>query len=619
MRVSGNAAKRRPASRRPVRAPERRTRRDLTPELIRRFFESLDTPVALSCWLLFESGEHAQLAQKTIDPHSYADSEAFFLDYVAVRFLSKYTGLRTGIDTTEVALSEFLRCERKCHIVNDQLTDLFIEDPEIALNSTTSWRFSRIVSWLRCKVSSVLGDLNWSEVDDNCRFGPGATTRIGGTKTSAYEKFQGTPHTTQGALRYVLERSEAWENFFHRFEVVPGNTVTFVPKNAKTDRPIAIEPCMNQFMQLGIGGVIRDRLVRFGVDIRDQSRNQHLAYRGSLYGTHCTVDLKSASDLMNRAVVELLLPDDWFRAMDDLRSHKYTLDGKWFTYNKFSSMGNGFTFPLQTLIFWSLATLACKMSNVGFSQVSVYGDDVIVPPEAFDTFLRLLNLFGFEPNSAKSFGSGPFRESCGKDYFNGRDCQPLYLKEPVLEALSLVKFANRVQRLSCRSLGDYGRDKRFHSLWQYCVSQLPRDLQRCRIPEGYGDGGLVTSFEEACPQRAGHARLERDGRVRPATWIEGFTYSRWVFVPEQYEMSDIEGTRRVALFTCERIKPPSVGWMTNARLSSLEVISGYDAVRDFDGSDGCPNGHVMAFHRRKGRWERRTGVARSWPSLGGWY
>lgn len=620
MRVQGSAVKRRPQSKRKaVRPPARRTRRDLTPELISRFFEALDTPVALACDMLFRSGEHEQLARKTIDPHDYADSESFRTDYLAVRFLKKYTGLETGIDTTAVALEEFLRCERKCQIVNDQLTDMYIEDPLIALNSTTEWRFSRIVTWLQCKISSCIGPLDWSKVTDKCRFGPGATTRIGGTKTSAYEKFQGTPHTTLGALPYALALSEEWENFFHKFEVVLGSTVTFVLKNATTDRTIGIEPDVNQFIQLGVGGEIRDCLKRFNVDIRDQTRNQQLAYRGSLYGDHCTVDLKSASGLICRAAVELTLPADWYKVMDDIRSKRYTLDGNVFVYHSFSSMGNGFTFPLQTLIFWALACLSCKMSNVGSTQVSVYGDDVIVPPEAFDTFLRLLNLFGCEPNSAKSFGSGPFRESCGKDYFNGLDCQPLYLKEPVLEALSLVKFANRVQRLSGRNLYGYGRDRRFHALWQYCVSELPRDLQRCKIPEGYGDGGLVTSFEEACPQRVGHGRLERDGRVRPATWVEGFTYSRWVFVPDQYEMEDIEGTRRVALFTCERIKAPFNGWMTKARLSSLEEISGYDAVQDFEGGDGCPNGHIKAFHRRKGRWERRTGVARNWPSLGGWY
>lgn len=101
-----------------------RLRRDPTAEVVRRFFESLDTPTSLSCWLLFKHGEHRQLAEKTLDPSKYCDSEEFYLDYLAVRFLTKATFLSTGIDTQAVAVEEFLRCERKCQVVNDQLTDL---------------------------------------------------------------------------------------------------------------------------------------------------------------------------------------------------------------------------------------------------------------------------------------------------------------------------------------------------------------------------------------------------------------------------------------------------------------------------------------------------------------
>jgi hypothetical protein len=610
-------------------------RRSLTPELIEGFFEALDTPVALSCYMLFREGEHEQLARKTLDPRSYADSEAFYLDYLAVRFLVKYTGLRTGIDTRRVAIDEFHRCEHKCSVVNSQLMDMFEDDPVIALNSTNDWRFSRIITWLSVKISSVIGPLDWDEVADACRFGPGSTTRVGGTKTSTYEKFRGNPHSTRGALPYALALSEAWESFPHRIEQVAGNTVTFVPKNAKTDRVIAIEPCMNQFMQLGAGIVLRDRLKRFGVDIRDQTRNQQLAYQGSLHGTHCTVDMKSASDLISRMAVALLLPDDWYGILNALRSKQYTLDGRSGTYEKFSSMGNGFTFPLQTLLFWALACLSCKLSNVGSSAIGVYGDDVVVPPEAYAVFLRLLNLFGFEPNSEKSYGEGPFRESCGKDYFDGWDCQPLYLKEPILEGMELVKFANRVRRLSIRSRNGFGCDSRFHTLWQCAVKHLPAGLRRTRIPEGYGDGGLVVSFEEACPQRAprqsevwetgflrpGETLAARAARVIPLG-CEGFTYTRWVFVPEKYEMVDEMGTLRYALFAAQGIKSPPRGWMVNGRTPDdyhLEIRDRpFDAYRDFERTSGDPTGHPMATHRKKGKYVRRRGVARNWPSLGGW-
>jgi hypothetical protein len=42
--------------------------------------------------------------------------------------------------------------------------------------------------------------------------------------------------------------------------------------------------------------------------------------------------------------------------------------------------------------------------------------------------IRLLDLLGFEVNSNKSFVEGVFRESCGRDYFRGRDVRGVYVK-----------------------------------------------------------------------------------------------------------------------------------------------------------------------------------------------
>jgi hypothetical protein len=42
--------------------------------------------------------------------------------------------------------------------------------------------------------------------------------------------------------------------------------------------------------------------------------------------------------------------------------------------------------------------------------------------------MRLLDLFGFTVNRDKSFVEGVFRESCGRDYFNGLDIRGVYIK-----------------------------------------------------------------------------------------------------------------------------------------------------------------------------------------------
>jgi hypothetical protein len=90
-------------------------------------------------------------------------------------------------------------------------------------------------------------------------------------------------------------------------------------------------------------------------------------------------------------------------------------------------MGNGFTFPLETLIFWALAACCVRPEDVG--KVSVYGDDIIVPTYAYALLTEVLVAAGFLVNSKKSFVDGPFRESCGRDYLSGIDIRPSYIKD----------------------------------------------------------------------------------------------------------------------------------------------------------------------------------------------
>jgi hypothetical protein len=59
---------------------------------------------------------------------------------------------------------------------------------------------------------------------------------------------------------------------------------------------------------------------------------------------------------------------------------------------------------------------------------AVFGDDIIVCREAYDLFCQFLDRLGLRVNLAKSFNQGPFRESCGHDYFKGHDVRGVYLK-----------------------------------------------------------------------------------------------------------------------------------------------------------------------------------------------
>jgi hypothetical protein len=335
--------------------------------------------------------------------------------------------------------------------------------------------------------------------------------------------------------------------------LIQGNHVTYVPKNAKTDRAIAIEPDLNIYVQLGVGNYMRERLARVGVDLRDQTRNQRLARQASRTGDLATVDMSSASDLISQAAVMYLLPHPWYVLLDALRSHRYLQGDRFVSYNKFSSMGNGFTFPLQSLIFWAFAQLACDLVGVGTVNVAVYGDDVIVPVKAFTAFSSLLALFGFEVNSEKSFSSGLFRESCGKDYYDGVDCQPLYLKTEIASLDTMYKVHNGLVRLSQRFFDLSGfRSSRFVTLCDDIANSIPCKV-RFRIPLGFGDGGLVSDFDQARPW----AR-------RAKNQIDGWFFTTVQFEPKRYVMTDSNATLLYALYTAGS-PTPSMGFATHRR------------------------------------------------------
>jgi hypothetical protein len=64
-------------------------------------------------------------------------------------------------------------------------------------------------------------------------------------------------------------------------------------------------------------------------------------------------------------------------------------------------------------------------------SVYVYGDDLIVPAEEAPAIVAGLEAFGLKVNAAKSFWTGKFRESCGRDYYDGVDVTPVYVRRKV--------------------------------------------------------------------------------------------------------------------------------------------------------------------------------------------
>jgi len=89
-------------------------------------------------------------------------------------------------------------------------------------------------------------------------------------------------------------------------------------------------------------------------------------------------------------------------------------------------MGNGYTFELETLVFCAIVHGVTKL--IPGRDFFVYGDDIVIPKKSFRDVVAALEVFGFTPNKKKTFASGPFRESCGGDYFMGYNVRPFQVK-----------------------------------------------------------------------------------------------------------------------------------------------------------------------------------------------
>jgi len=474
----------------------------LSLRLAENLYECLATPTSERMLEAVRQKDWMTLVSTSINPSSYSDPELFRRDYLAVELMSKFPDFDLGIDRKEVALAKFVESEDRCAETNwlfGSTTRLLKRDPMAMSVIHTASR----------KIEALLGPFNWDEVSTGFDHGPGATTRLRKRCSDAYYKFSGIPECTLGALPAAASLLRFYPLWWREMQpqnvdseesilkIVPGNKVVTVPKNAKTDRVIAIEPDLNIFVQKGIGAVIRRRLRGVGVDLNDQSLNQALALIGSKENSLATIDLSSASDTLSREVVRTLLPRDWCDAIEQLRStHGFLPDGDSICYQKVSSMGNGFTFELESLIFWAICSSVRSLLGIRDRRLAVYGDDIIVPNGAMaEVTIRILSLFGFSVNPKKTFVDGPFRESCGKHFFKGQDVTPFYVRNDIKGDADLFKFGNAVRRWSMAgsSLGAVSTLRPVYELAKACVKKP------YFIPDGFGDGGFISSFDEAAP------------------------------------------------------------------------------------------------------------------------
>lgn len=485
--------------------------------------------------------------------------DAFYARIIHALF-AKQEWYDLGIDTKAVAEKKFWDMEDHCREVNSTLS----------LESLSGDAFRAVIA-ARRKIREVLGRVpSLSEFEFS--FGPGATTSVKSREANAKAKLNANLACSEELLPRVgafLAEVPLWvwsasglgdtlavsddteEIIMYPWIEIHHGKLTYVPKDARTMRPIVVEPTLNGFFQKGVGSYLKKRLLsKAGINLLDQSINQNLAKLGSIDGSYSTIDLSSASDTVSLGVVRLLLPEEWFDFLLGLTTGKVQTSTGARELHKFSSMGNGFTFELESLLFWSIAKACVELLDLR-SEVSVYGDDILVDGRAYSLLTGVLKELGFFVNHEKSYSSGPFRESCGADWFKGIWIRPFYVKSRISDE-TLYSFHNWAMRVGERELADL------------VLSYTDPNL-RLFGPDGYGDGHLIGSYhlrKNRKLKRNGwgggffdtyHRRPKRLQRRRPGDWVYP-SYSVYTRASERdYSDSDIVrgscGYAKVSIYT----------------------------------------------------------------------
>lgn len=460
--------------------------------------EGLGTPRALTVYLLLKNGEWQQYLSLGINPEHYTEPNSFMDDYQATEILKKNPRLPTSIDKRQVAIDKFYDAEVECAKANRRIQD-FREDP-LSVGADVMNTVLRAQDIIQQILGPFPNRAALSRILENMRYGPGATTSTQGIVTQGLKFSKPSLDCTPGLVDFRdLLVSPLWNQLVApALNPVLGSRLTTVPKNAKTDRCICIEPDLNIYLQLGIGAEIRSRLKRFGLDLNTQEVNQSMAARAWTDGLS-TIDLSSASDTLCEEAVHLLLPPAWVDLLKIPRCAFTSHDGKWLRLEKWSSMGNGYTFELESLLFYAVALASTEIAR--WSDVVTFGDDIILPNESVSLLTRTLNFLGFSVNRDKSFGNGLFHESCGTDWFMGVNVRPFFFRSASDDFPTICYlYANNVRRWANRRHGGWSCDSRCLPCWIRCY-RAARVQDQHRIPEGYGDGGFIVDFDDARPPR----------------------------------------------------------------------------------------------------------------------
>lgn len=506
----------------------------------------------------------------------YHDPFEHFVHHQAANLVRKLPLAYPGVDPYKAAIKKFLAGEHRCKRMNQKFT-------AYARAPYDRRPHFQVLEEARSYIRSVIGDKpNIDRILAGSDFTAGANIDVGGNDTSqsrklSYPRISVSPSAVgylkeawwrnfhfadtllesrtlgsqQGTLpgvptvpkaEYTCYDREVFDReFAARLKYVSYNKLFTVQKETKCDRTAGKEPEGNSLLQKGADVELKTLLKRVGLDLTQQEPNQVLAYSGSL-GTDrfsfVTIDLANASNSMSTRVVKYLLPPDWFIFLDAIRSPSYELEGDVKRYEMFCSMGNGFCFPLETLIFASIVNAVQTVCNHK-TPFRVYGDDIICDNSIALYVIEVLKYIGFSTNNKKTFVHGPFRESCGADWYSGINVRPFILDFVPTNRRDWIKVFNG---LSSNPIYQDVLGSTRDFVYEFVKDQphIPRDL--VANASDYSYQGLLVPMDVFMGTK--WAQWDRDRQTWNWTeWLEQGIASETQYSPKVLMAAALRGSR----------------------------------------------------------------------------
>lgn len=366
--------------------------------------------------------------------------------------LEREVGFTTPMRFKQLAqLQNLLKKYRFSHDVytSDELEDLtnrkYIDNQiRIAGNRFTPVKQTSFLVLQRARTiaKGILGTVDPEEILRLAKFGKkssiGCPLRLAYIDHKLTDKraFTGTTECANWFFDNVLPKDRILDKLVQRIGIKPGHkqlaldhlVLENVPKTWKVHRGITPLPLITLFYTYGVGRAIQCRLKENGLDIQFlQDRHRHLIRRFSQTCRHVTADLSAASDSITSDLLNAVLPRPWYNLVRKSFTHQVKVGDRLCFTESVLPMGNGLTFPVETLVFYSLTKAIGELTGSG-GTYSVFGDDLIYPRRIHRYVARIFPLLGIQLNMDKTFVSYPFRESCGEDFYRGVPVRSYYLR-----------------------------------------------------------------------------------------------------------------------------------------------------------------------------------------------